>query len=93
MQIDGIRCPSCGCTTSTVIETRIVEDGRKRRRKCTRCKETFYSWEFAEDKVPDFEAKELAKLVDNLETLIMRALAIVQLSKQKLGDENGKDEI
>jgi transcriptional regulator NrdR family protein len=43
----GICCPHCDSTLSTVTETRKVEDGVKRRRRCFKCERTFTTVEKA----------------------------------------------
>ena len=89
-QIEDIQCPSCGSTITKIVDTRPVIDGRRRRRKCSRCGERFYSWEFAEHLVPDFELKELATLIKQLEaatkhcnTVLKNAKTILELSNDK----------
>lgn len=37
----GISCPHCRSTLSTVTDTRKIEGGKKRRRRCFTCDRTF----------------------------------------------------
>lgn len=37
----GVCCPYCESDLTTVTDTRKIEGGKKRRRKCFRCERTF----------------------------------------------------
>jgi len=41
----GISCPHCGSNLNTVTDTRKVEGGIKRRRRCFKCERTFVTVE------------------------------------------------
>ncbi len=45
-----MKCPTCGCSDSKVIDSRPVEDGNsiKRRRECTACQRRFTTYEVIE---------------------------------------------
>ncbi len=45
-----MKCPSCGCYESKVVDSRISEDGEKtkRRRECLSCKRRFTTFETVE---------------------------------------------
>jgi transcriptional repressor NrdR len=49
-----MRCPFCSCVDTRVIDSRLVGEGDKirRRRECTECKERFTSYESAELNYP-----------------------------------------
>ena len=50
-----MHCPRCKCTDTSVIDSRLAEDGRavRRRRECTKCEHRFTS----------FERQELSTLI------------------------------
>ena len=49
-----MKCPSCGCEKSTVIDSRPVEENNsiKRRRECIRCKRRFSTYEIIDQQNP-----------------------------------------
>lgn len=49
-----MKCPSCGCEKSTVIDSRPVEENNsiKRRRECVRCRRRFSTYEIIDQQNP-----------------------------------------
>ena len=49
-----MKCPFCAKTENSVLESRVVEDGRgvRRRRECEKCKKRFTTYEHAERHLP-----------------------------------------
>jgi transcriptional regulator NrdR family protein len=48
MSKPGLHCPKCGSKLSTVKETREGDDAKRRRRKCHKCGESFWTDERVE---------------------------------------------
>lgn len=53
-----MRCPTCGCTRSKLVQTRVLEIQHYRRRMCTECGERFNTVEtFTHLRVPSTGSK------------------------------------
>ena len=54
-----MKCPFCGADDTTVVDTRINEDGDivRRRRRCTHCDKRFTTYERAEIRLPQVVKK------------------------------------
>lgn len=55
-----MHCPFCNTEDTKVIDSRLVNDGQKirRRRECTNCQERFTTYEFAEISLPRLIKKD-----------------------------------
>lgn len=55
-----MRCPFCAAEETTVVDTRINEDGDivRRRRRCLQCDKRFTTYERAEVRLPQIVKKK-----------------------------------
>jgi hypothetical protein len=83
----GMNCPLCQGATA-VYESRVVPDGKRRRRQCSQCKHRFTTMEVMHDEMQRYDAM-LRKLTTTLHMLeFVRdncGIAITQL--QKMNEE------
>ena len=66
-----MKCPFCNTEETTVVDTRINEDGDivRRRRRCTQCEKRFTTYERAEVRLPQIVKKNSSRVEFDREKL------------------------
>ena len=83
-----MRCPFCGADDTTVVDTRVNDEGDlvRRRRKCSACDKRFTTYERAEIRLPQVVKKNGSRTEYNREKL--RASLELALRKRPVSTES-----
>lgn len=83
-----MKCPFCGADDTTVVDTRINEDGDivRRRRRCLTCDKRFTTYERAEIRLPQVVKKNGSRVDYDREKL--RASLMLALRKRPVTTES-----
>lgn len=68
-----MKCSVCSCADNQVLETKVVDDDRtRRRRKCSQCGHRWTTYEVTESAMPKVDLEAALANVRSLEAILTR---------------------
>ena len=83
MTRNGLKCPSCGNDDMTVLESRMEQNGTRRRvRMCLKCGKRITTHEIADMDIPTIREHRANNVVNKARAMLEKAIAALDQTEQ-----------